>query len=124
LPAAADVQADPDQPRTEPLRLAEVIEAEQRLQNGFLGGVFCPIIVPKRPATHDEETRLMAHKERREGGSIAITRGLDQCGVLFISIHGTGAPLSSRRDSRDPGPDGYPIPQRRLVPALDRDVDQ
>jgi hypothetical protein len=110
LPAAADVQSDPNQPRTEALRLAEAIEAEQRLQDGFLGGVFCQTIVPKRPATHGEKERLMARKERSEGGSIAITRDLDECGVLFVSIHGPGAPLSSRIDSRDPGPDGYPSP--------------
>src|SRR5215213_3136922 len=96
MPAAADIQSDPHQPRSEPLRLAEVVEAEQRLQNGFLGGVFCPIIVPKRTVTHGEEERLMAREKRGKGSSIPTTRGLDQCGVLFVSTHRPGAPSSSR----------------------------
>jgi hypothetical protein len=71
--------------------LAEAIEAEQGLQDGFLSGVFCRTSVPKRPATHGEKKRLMARQERSEGDSIAITRGLDQCGVLFVSTHGPGS---------------------------------
>jgi hypothetical protein len=90
MPTAADVQSDPDQPRPEPLRLAEAVEAQQRLQDGFLGRVFCPVTILKRTTTHGEENRLMTSKERGKGGSIASTRGLDQCSVLFVSIHRLG----------------------------------
>jgi hypothetical protein len=96
MPAAADVQSNPHQPCREPLRLAEVVEAEQRLQDGFLGGVFRPIVGPKRTATHGEEKRLMTREKRGKRSSIPTTRGLDQCGVLFVSIHRPGAPSSSR----------------------------
>jgi hypothetical protein len=90
MPTAADVQSDPDQPRPEPLRLAEAVEAQQRLQDGFLSRVFCPVTIPKRTTTHGKEKRLMTGKERSEGGSIASTRSLDQCSVLFVSIHRPG----------------------------------
>ena len=94
MPASADVQCDPHQPRTKSLRVAEVIKVEQRLQDGFLARVFCPIIPPKRSVTYGPEERLMTRNDFGEGSSITATRGLDQFSVRFVSIHWPGTPSS------------------------------
>jgi len=62
-PAAADVEPDPGQPRSEPIRPAQPVEVEHGLERGLLGGVLGQVRIAERPLAEGADQRAVAHQQ-------------------------------------------------------------